>query len=105
MRLKITVMESRQQILKLLEKNREKIKAFGVTELGVFGSVARDEQTEASDVDVLVELEKHTFDSYMNLLFFLEDLFGRKVDLVMKGAIKPRIRNRILSETVYVEGL
>jgi predicted nucleotidyltransferase len=41
----------------------------------------------------------------MDLLFFLEDLLGRKVDLVMKGTIKPRIRDRILSETVYVEGL
>ncbi len=98
-------MQSKSEILRLLENNREKIKTFGVTELGVFGSVARDEQTDASDVDVLVELEKHTFDSYMNLLFFLEDLFGRKVDLVMKGAIKPRIKNRILSETVYVKGL
>ncbi len=89
----------------MLEINRDKIRAFGVTELGVFGSVARGEQTEASDVDVLVELENNTFDSYINLLFFLEDLFGRKVDLVMKGTIKPRIKNRILSETVYVEGL
>lgn len=98
-------MKTRQEILNLLEKNRDRIKSFGVTEIGVFGSVARDEQTEASDIDVLVELEKKTFDAYMNLLFFLEDLFGRKVDLVMKGTIKPLIKDRILSETIYVEGL
>ncbi len=98
-------MQTRTEILRVLETNREKIRSLGVTELGVFGSVARDEQTDASDLDVLVELKQHTFDSYMNLLFFLEDIFGRKVDLVMKSAIKPRIKDRILSETVYVEGL
>ena len=98
-------MQTQREILRLLEKNRDKIKGLGVKEIGVFGSVARDEQTEQSDVDVLVELDRHTFDSYMDLLFFLEDLFGRKVDLVMKGTIKPLIKDRILSETIYVEGL
>ena len=98
-------MKTRQEILNLLEKNRETIKSFGVTEIGVFGSVARGEQTENSDVDILVELEKETFDAYMRLMFFLEDLFGRKVDLVMKDTIKPLIKDRILSETIYVEGL
>ena len=98
-------MKTRREILHLLEKNRQAIKSFGVTEIGVFGSVAREEQTDASDVDILVELEKQTFDSYMKLLFFLEDLFERKVDLVMKDAIKPIIRDRILSETIYVKRL
>ncbi|MCA1608071.1 MAG: nucleotidyltransferase family protein [Acidobacteria bacterium] len=98
-------MESKQQILQLLEKNRERIKSFGVTKLGIFGSAARDEQNAGSDVDVLVELEEETFDSYMGLLFFLEELFGRKVDLAIKDSIKPRIKDRILSETIYVEGL
>lgn len=98
-------MKTRSEILRLLEANREKIKNFGVKEIGVFGSVARDEQTEKSDVDVLVELQRETFDAYMGLLFFLEDLFERKVDLVMKDSIKPLIQDRILSETIYVEGL
>ncbi len=98
-------MKTRQEILQLLDVNREKIRSFGVKQIGVFGSVAREEQTEKSDVDVLVELQKETFDAYMNLLFFLEDLFERKVDLVMKDAIKPLIKDRILSETIYVKGL
>ena len=96
-------MKTRREILNLLEENRDRIKSFGVKEIGVFGSVARGEQTEKSDVDVLVELEKNTFDSYMGLLFFLEDLFERKVDLVMKSAIKPIIKDNILSETIYVQ--
>jgi len=96
-------MKTRQEILLLLEANREKIKSFGVKEIGVFGSVARGEETESSDVDVLVELENKTFDAYMSLLFFLEDLFESKVDLVMKGSIKPVIKDNILSEAIYVE--
>jgi predicted nucleotidyltransferase len=98
-------MKSRQEILRLLEANREKIKNFGVKEIGIFGSVARGEQNEKSDVDVLVELEKNTFDSYINLLFFLENLFESKVDLVMKSAVKPIIKDSILSETIYVQNL
>lgn len=98
-------MDSRDEIFALLDARRETIRGLGVRELGVFGSFARGEQSKDSDVDVLVDLETKTFDSYMELLFFLEDLFGRSVDLVMKGAIKPRIRDRILSETIYVEGL
>ena len=98
-------MKSRGDIFSLLEKHREEIKAFGVLELGIFGSFAREEQTEKSDVDVLVELDLRTFDAYMNLLFFLEDLFDRKVDLVVKDTIKPIIRNRVLRETIYVPNI
>jgi uncharacterized protein len=95
-------MKSKREILSLLETNREKIKQFGVREIGVFGSVVRGEETKNSDVDILVEFDKKTFDSYMNLLFFLEELFESKVDLVMKSAIKPLIRENILSEAIYV---
>lgn len=97
-------MKTRSDIINLLEQHREAIKSFGVRELGVFGSFARGEQTDKSDVDVLVDLEKKTFDAYMDLLFFLEDIFGSKVDLVMKDTIKPRIKTRILAETIYVPG-
>jgi len=91
--------------LQLLEDNLDRIKGFGVRQLGIFGSVAREEDSENSDIDVLVDLEKETFDNYMGLLFYLEDLFGKKVDLAIKNSLKPRIRDRILSETVYVKGL
>ncbi|MBX3265589.1 MAG: nucleotidyltransferase family protein [Acidobacteria bacterium] len=98
-------MRTRLQTLQILEDNLERIKAFGVKQLGIFGSVARGEETEKSDIDVLVDLERETFDNYMGLLFYLEDLFGKKVDLAIKNSLKPRIRDRILSETVYVKGL
>lgn len=98
-------MKSQNEIFYLLEKNRQKIKEFGVKEIGIFGSVVRGEENEKSDVDVLVEFEKKSFDSYMKLLFFLEELFETKVDLVMKSAVKPIIKENILSETVYVQNL
>ena len=97
-------MLTKPEIIGLLENNRESIKRFGVKELGVFGSSVRGDTHENSDVDVLVEFERETFDAYMGLLFFLEEIFGRKVDLVMKDAIKARIRHRILGEAVYVKG-
>jgi predicted nucleotidyltransferase len=94
-----------EQILQIIEANREKIKGFGVRRLGLFGSAARGEAIAGSDLDFLVELEIKTFDNYMDLKFFLEELFGCKVDLVMKDAIKPRLREPILKETVYATGL
>ncbi|MEW6657577.1 MAG: nucleotidyltransferase family protein [Thermodesulfobacteriota bacterium] len=94
-----------EEILKIIEDNRETIRGFGVTSLGLFGSAVRGEATESSDLDFVVEMEDVTFDSYMDLKEFLERLFGCKVDLVMKDAIKPRMRPIILSETVYVQGL
>jgi uncharacterized protein len=97
-------MRTRLQTLQILEDNLERIKAFGVKQLGIFGSVARDEETEKSDIDVLVDLERETFDNYMGLLFYLEGLFGKKVDLAIKNSLKSRIKERILSETVYIKG-
>ena len=96
---------TREAVLQQLEDNRDKIRSFGVKRLGLFGSVARGEATEGSDLDFLVELEKKSFDVYMDLKDFLEEMFGCKVDLVMIDAIKPRLREPILKETVYAQGL
>ena len=89
------------EILRILDQNRETIKAYGVRRLGLFGSYARGEDTETSDLDFIVEFEKKTFDAYMDLKAFLEKLFKRKVDLVLNDAIKPRLRKTILNEAVY----
>src|SRR3954452_8242994 len=94
------------QILQALTPHRDSIRAFGARRLGLFGSQARGEATEASDLDFLVEFEPgtKTFDNYMDLKAFLEDLFGRPVDLVLSDVIKPRLRNAILRETIYAPG-
>jgi len=93
-----------EEIFQILKPYQEKLRALGVRKLGLFGSYARGEGKETSDLDFLVELEHETFDSYMNVKAFLEDLFEAEVDLVLVDAIRPRLRDRILGETVYAPG-
>ena len=76
---------------------------FGAKYISVFGSAARDELNEASDIDVLVEFDGlPTFDNYMGLKFFLQDLFKRRVDLVTRDSIKPRMRQIIERDLIRV---
>lgn len=76
---------------------------YQVRELGVFGSYVRQEQTENSDVDVLVEFfETPSLLKFVNLENYLSDNLGVKVDLVHKAGLKPRIGERILLEVVYL---
>jgi len=86
-------------------KEHEKFirKKFGVKRIGIFGSFARGEEKEDSDLDVLVVFEEgqKTFDNYMDLKFYLEDLFGREVDLVTEKALKPQLKDIIMKEVVY----
>ncbi|HEY9175693.1 MAG TPA: nucleotidyltransferase family protein [Verrucomicrobiae bacterium] len=74
---------------------------FSVRRIGLFGSAVHGQARPDSDVDVLVEFEQPTFDHYMELKFFLEDLFQSPVDLVLADSLKPRIKPRVLAETVY----
>ena len=96
------MMKNREEVLGLLREHRQAMQRFGVRRLGLFGSIARGEGTAESDLDVLVDLERHTFDAYMGLKFFLEELCQCRVDLVMEDTIKPRLRRGILKEVVYV---
>ncbi len=98
-------MTSCKDILIQLEQHREKFRDLGVQKLGLFGSTARGEALPESDLDFVVVFEKKTFDAYMDLKFFLEDTFDQHVDLVMDDAIKPRLRDSILKESIYVSGL
>ena len=91
-------------MLRIVEANRDSIRAFGVRKLGLFGSAARGETNGASDLDFVVEFERKSFDAYMDLKAFLEDLFGCSVDLVIADAIKPRLRPVILGEAVHAPG-
>lgn len=101
--LEITDMR-RDDILVILSQHLEDIRRqFGVKSLAVFGSVARDEASDASDVDVLVEFEQTPgFVRYMDLKFYLESLLDCQVDLATPKALKPRIRPKILQEAIVV---
>jgi len=89
--------------MKSIQDNLDEVKGYGIRRIGVFGSFVRSSQNEKSDIDVLVEFypSKKSFDNYMELKFFLEKLLHRKVDLVIKDAIKPRIKPYILNEVLY----
>ncbi len=96
-----------EKIMGILRANAERIKEFGVKQIGLFGSFARGAGTESSDIDILVEFEPgaKTFDNYMGLKLFLEDLFGHPVDLVIKSGLREELKPFILSDTKYVQGL
>ena len=96
-----------KDIMEEIEENVEKIKKYGVDRIGLFGSYIRSEQEMGSDIDILVEFEKDkkTFDNYMDLKFFLEDLFKCKVDLVIAEAIKPDLKPYILGNVRYASGI
>ena len=96
---------SHQEILKTLGQNRTVIKRYGVRRLGLFGSASRGEDTAGSDLDFIVDLEKKTFDNYMGLKLELEDMFRRKVDLVLEASLKSRLRESVERDVLYVEGL
>jgi len=95
----------KELILGTLSANEAKIKSFGVRSLSLFGSSVRGEETSGSDLDFVVEFEKKSFDSYMDLKLFLEDLFDRPIDLVLADGIKPRLRATILREAIHAPGL
>ena len=94
-----------EYILAELERHADVLHGFGVRRIGLFGSVARGEGGPDSDLDFLVELERHTARDYFDTLFFLEDHFGRRVDLVQVEALKPALRSYVLPEVRYAAGL
>ena len=76
---------------------------FGIKSLSLFGSVARNEATQESDLDFIVNFDGIiTFDRYMDLKIFLEDLFGKKIDLAIEDTLKPQIRQKILEDAIDV---
>lgn len=95
---------TKKEIIKRIVNERNKLASFGVVSIGLFGSFARGEQTPSSDVDILVEFEpeKHTFDNFMEVSFLLEDLLGRKVEVVTPEGLSTYIGPHILKEVERV---
>lgn len=91
-------------ILGVLKENLDHlVTQFHVKTIGLFGSYAREEASEISDVDILVEFSKPiTLFEFVNLEDFLSGIIGRKVDLVTKTGLKPLIKPRVLEDVVYV---
>ena len=94
----------KQAVLTKLTNCMEEIRQrFSVQSLAIFGSIARDEAVHNSDVDVLVVFDREgSFDLFMDLKFYLEDLLGVKIDLVTDKALRPQVRRAIEQELIHV---
>lgn len=93
-------------VLAIVRRNKTFLKErFGVKKIGIFGSMVRGDAKRESDVDVLVEFEstKKSFDNFMELSFFLEDLFGRRVDLITTSGLDKYVRPYVEREVVWRE--
>ena len=98
-------MTNKEYILSSLKAKRADLSAKGIREVGLFGSYVRNEQTEQSDIDILIDFEpeKETFDNYMDVYEMLERLFKDiKVEVVTKNGLSPYIGPKILNEVQYV---
>jgi len=95
--------QKKEIITKLAEHAEELRERFSVKTLAVFGSAVRDELTDTSDIDILVIFkQKATFDLFMDLKFYLEELLEADIDLVTDKALRPKVRQAIEGEMVRV---
>ena len=94
---------NKEEIFKLLKQHREKLKNYYVIKIGLFGSVLKGDNTNESDIDLIVEFEegKKNYDNFIELAFFLENLLQRKVDLLTIEALNPYMKPKILKEAYF----
>ncbi len=99
-------MTKKEDLLNYLKSNKELFRLqFNIIKIGIFGSSARNEQTENSDIDIIIEMQNNTeniFDKRMALKEKISDYFSIPVDVCHEKAIKPVFREMILNEAVYV---
>lgn len=100
-----TRMLNRDDIFSVIATHRPRIRQLGVKRLGLFGSFARGEHREESDVDFLVEFEagKKNYDNLFELAVLLEKLFNRKIELVTPESLSPYLRPHITQEVRYAD--
>jgi len=94
----------REQVIELLEEHKATLfERFGVTDLALFGSMARDTADEGSDVDILVSFDGPANSTrYFGVLFYLEDLLGCSVDLVTNKGLRPELRPYVEKDAIHV---
>jgi len=91
-------------VITVLKKHEPEIKdEFHVKRIGLFGSYVRHEENEESDIDILVEFEEPTLHNFMGLIYYLEKLFSRKVDLVTQKSLSPYLRPIVEKEVIWCE--
>ena len=96
---------TRETILSILKSNKPKLTALGVTEIGLFGSYVKNQETKTSDIDLLVDFnpKEENFDNYMAVYDIMEKIFkDKKVELITKNGLSKFIGPKILQEVIYV---
>ena len=95
---------NKDEILEKLATNKAQLNAFGVQEIGLFGSYVRNQANLESDIDLLVDIrkDKKTLRNYLNIVYFLEELFNNKVELITKQSLSKHIGPHILKTVEYV---
>ncbi|MGH8000847.1 MAG: nucleotidyltransferase family protein, partial [Brasilonema sp.] len=103
-KVKLLKMKTLEEIKQILRQSKPLLQEqYQITQLGIFGSYARGEQTQESDVDVLIDYDQApTLFKLVELRDYLSSAIGMKVDIVTQNGLKPRIRERVLSEVVYI---
>ena len=97
--------ENKKALMQILHTNKEQIRSFGVKNINLFGSFTKDNLvTDQSDIDFLVEFEegKKSFDNFIDLNYFLEELTGRKVELLTHQSLSKFIGPHILKQLEHV---
>lgn len=92
----------RDEAIARIREHMADLEQFDVRSIALFGSVARDQATPDSDVDVLVDFGRATFDGYMGLKLYLEDILGTPVDVATISSLRPWLRQRVLDEAINV---
>lgn len=91
-------------VIGAIKESTLELRSFGVKSIGLFGSFVRSQSSPDSDVDILVEFDtgKRTYDNFIDTCFLLEDLFGRRVEVVTIDSLSPYIKPYVLKEVEYV---
>ncbi len=98
-------MTTKDHILNIIKINKPEISKFGISDIGLFGSYVREEQSNKSDIDILIDFEpdKENYDNYMAVYDLFEGLFkNERVEIVTKNGLSPYIGPKILNEVMYV---
>ena len=95
---------NKSYILAQITAHKAQLKAMGAEKLGLFGSYARNQQTADSDIDFLIEFqkEKKTYNNFIEIAYFLEDIFQNEVDLLTPQSLTPTFLNCIQPDITYV---
>ena len=97
-------MTTKETILSTIQSHKAELTRLGIKDIGLFGSYVREEQSDSSDIDILIDFEpeKENFDNYMAVYDIIEKLFkDERIEIVTKNGLSPYIGPQILKEVVY----